>query len=74
MQFLEGIPLEDQLAIYAEVQRASVEWGVSFGRAFYRLMQRYRKASALAAVEGISITEAAASRNELIRTPSDERY
>lgn len=58
-QSLPDIPLEDQLAIYAEVQRAADEWGVSFGQAFYQLMQRLNKASAIAAIEGISIEEAA---------------
>ena len=58
-QSLSDIAIEDQLAIYAEVQRAADEWDVSFGRAFYRLMQRLNKASAIAAIEGISIEEAA---------------
>lgn len=58
-QFLADIAIEDQVAIYAEVQRAGDKWGVTFGRAFYRLMQRLDKASAIAAIEEISIEEAA---------------
>lgn len=62
MQILDNISLEDQLAIYAEVQRAADEWGVSFGKAFYLLMQRYKQACAIAAVEEISIEEAASKK------------
>jgi hypothetical protein len=58
-QFLADIAVQDQLAIYAEVQRAADEWGVTFGRAFYRLMQRLNKASVIAAIEGITVEEAA---------------
>lgn len=62
MQILDDVPFEDQLAIYAEVQRAADEWGVSQGIAFYLLMQRYKRACAIAAIEEISIEEAASKK------------